>query len=261
MTNLHSTDQDWATFGQTDPYWAVLTDERFRRQHLTPEALIDFFQSGEAYVEALWETIRTHVDAQFAPTSALDFGCGVGRLVIPLARRCQHVVGVDVAPAMLDKAREHCLQAGLTNVQWVQSDDALSGLKGDFDLIHSCLVFQHIPPVRGEVLFQRLLDHLRDGGVGALQFCYARSEAVPQRQGIWTRLGIRPFLGSCYRRLMGGERGPAPPLMQMNNYNLNHLFHIVHHAGVAQAHVDLHCSKKGIHYFRMVFQKASTGAA
>ena len=36
---------------------------------------------------------------------ALDFGCGAGRLTRALAARFESVVGVDVADAMLDKAR------------------------------------------------------------------------------------------------------------------------------------------------------------
>src|SRR5947209_8593800 len=96
-----ATDRDWEFFGRTDPYWSVFTQERYRRANLTEDAVRDFFASGEQHIDFVLATVRDHLDGGFAPRSALDFGCGVGRMVVPLARRCGRVVGVDVADAML----------------------------------------------------------------------------------------------------------------------------------------------------------------
>src|SRR5688572_11798148 len=38
---------------------------------------------------------------------ALDFGCGIGRLTVPLADYCNEVVGVDIAGSMVEIARRH----------------------------------------------------------------------------------------------------------------------------------------------------------
>lgn len=51
--------------------------------------------------------------------SVLDVGCGPGRLTIPLAMCVGdegHVVGLDIQPAMLSKARQKVERAGLTNL-------------------------------------------------------------------------------------------------------------------------------------------------
>ena len=77
-------------------------------------------------MKALWDAIRRWVAPRFAPRSALDFGCGVGRLLVPLARRCPSVVGVDVADSMLAQARARCDAVGVTNVRLLKSDDRLS---------------------------------------------------------------------------------------------------------------------------------------
>jgi 2-polyprenyl-3-methyl-5-hydroxy-6-metoxy-1,4-benzoquinol methylase len=37
----------------------------------------------------------------FAPRRVLDFGCGVGRVTLPLARRVDAVVAIDIADSML----------------------------------------------------------------------------------------------------------------------------------------------------------------
>ena len=86
------TDRDWQQFGQTDPYWAVITVDDYRKDNLTADGLDRFYDSGETHVRWFFDVVRRHIDEGFAPRSALDFGCGVGRLALPLARRCRSVV-------------------------------------------------------------------------------------------------------------------------------------------------------------------------
>jgi SAM-dependent methyltransferase len=52
-----------------------------------------------------------------APGAVLDAGCGTGRLAIELARRGYRAVGVDVDPALLDRAR-----AKAPDVEWHLGD-------------------------------------------------------------------------------------------------------------------------------------------
>src|SRR6185436_6046223 len=100
-------DQDWQELATREPYFAVLTDERFLTNRLTDDARATFFASGEDDVAELFALVREHLAADFAPRSALDFGCGVGRLARALAKRVERVVGLDVAPAMLVLARQN----------------------------------------------------------------------------------------------------------------------------------------------------------
>ncbi|WP_030266137.1 class I SAM-dependent methyltransferase [Streptomyces sp. NRRL B-24484] len=48
-----------------------------------------------------------------APSHVLDLGCGTGSLSLLLARQGHHVTGVDLAPAMIDRARAKLAAAGL----------------------------------------------------------------------------------------------------------------------------------------------------
>lgn len=92
--------------------------------------------------------MRTLSDARatFEPGSCLDFGCGVGRLTVPLAESFQQTVGVDVAAPMVEAARRH-QPAGTRCSFLVNRDPDLRRFpSGTFDLVHSCLVLQHIPP-------------------------------------------------------------------------------------------------------------------
>src|SRR5262249_15948332 len=146
----------------------------------------------------------------FEPRRVLDFGCGVGRLVIPLAKRCGQVVGVDVAQSMLAEARSICGKLGLTNVRLHRSDDRLTGVEGAFDLAHSYIVFQPIPGRRGMALLKRLLALVDDNGVCVLHFVYHNPDLSSGLRG-WLRLG---WVWLTHPR-------PAAPPMQMNAYPLN----------------------------------------
>jgi len=100
------TDRDWDFFANKDPYWAVLTQDRFRKKALGESQRREFFSSGETHIDWVFSTIRHHIDPRFNPVKGLDFGCGVGRLLLPIARRCQTAVGIDVSDTMLREAEK-----------------------------------------------------------------------------------------------------------------------------------------------------------
>lgn len=248
------TDEDWERWGQTDPYFGVLTDERYRSTNLTEESRIEFFRSGRLHVDHVWSTIRKHVDPDFSPARALDFGCGVGRVLIPLAERCAEVVGTDVAESMLREAQANCGRHEVRNAVFVPADDELSAVDGDFGLVHSCIVLQHIQPERGIKIFGRMVGRIQPGGVGAIQVTFADGRYAfdfgqPPRQlegsrseqpGVIARgaLGLRGLVFG-----VGGKSASPPksddPAMDMYYYNFSKLFFVLQMAGVERLHVEM----------------------
>jgi SAM-dependent methyltransferase len=234
---VSKTDKTWKYYGETDPYFGVLTNDRFKKENLDEEARSAFFASGESYIEHALEVVHNHLDGDFVPVRALDFGCGVGRLALPLARRCEAVVGVDVSPSMLAEAATNARDAGLSNVEFVTSDDTLSQVEGTFNLIHSFIVFQHIPVDRGERIARSMVDRLREGGVGILQFTYANSTTTPPpatRRALTAGYAAIPPLHGL-RNLIKGLPFRQPP-MQMNRYDLNKLFRLLQESGCHEIH-------------------------
>lgn len=246
-------DNAWKKFGECDPYFAVCTQDQYRFGRLTQESRARFFQSGSAHVEQVFSLIRRHLNEGFQSKQALDFGCGVGRLVLPLARQCSQVVGVDISEAMLAEARKNCEAEGLGNVAFAISDDALSRVEGTFDFIHSFIVFQHIPPRRGLRIISALIDRLEPRGVGALHVTFS-SKAPPLRRWIdWARKTV-PWLHGSINLVRG--RPFSYPMMQMNDYPLSALFRLLYDKSCDHAYTRLtdHGGHLGL---MLLFQKTT----
>jgi SAM-dependent methyltransferase len=228
MTARDRSSDDWELLAQQEPWFAVLTDERFLRERISGDGLRDFFASGDADVAHIFDLIAR---PDFAPKSAIDFGCGVGRLTQALAKRVQRVAGVDVAPSMLRLARE--------NVPDATFSSAIPDER--FDLIVSLIVFQHIPVRRGEQLLDQLLDHLADGGVAALQFTFRRPGSFLRR--IARAIRARAPLVHRVAQRVRGER--PMPYMQMNEYDPIRVMAILRKHGCSETRV-VHTDHGGI---------------
>lgn len=224
---MSSTDHDWERMAQRDPYYAVITDPRYRQAVLDDAAREEFFQSGETHVERIFAIIKSGSDADFRPRRTLDYGCGVGRTLIPLAERSGEVVGFDVAPSMLAEARRIC--ADRSNISLVCGN--IAGISGQFDLIHAWLVFQHLPTRDGEAITRDLLARLADNGIAVLHYTYARRASWLRQWGYWLRVALPPVHSLLN---VAAGRPFNDPLMQANCYNLNRLFAIIQDSGCGE---------------------------
>jgi hypothetical protein len=145
---------------------------------------------------------------------------------------------MDVSPAMLEEVRRNAEDAGLTNIELVEADDSLSSLRGNFDFIHSFIVFQHIPPERGEAILVELVERLNEGGIGMLHFTYADSSTNPPPvlRRLRTRAYAVPFVYRA-RNVIRREPMDRPPL-QMNKYNMNRLLRALQERGCHEVHIE-----------------------
>lgn len=210
------TDKDWEKWGATDPYFGVLSSKNFHTASLDRSTKEVFFASGKSHVGRVIEIIRKDFDPGFGPKSALDFGCGVGRLAIPLADYAQQVVGVDVSRSMLSEAAKNCKSVNVGNVTLIQSSD-LTNVSGQFDLVHSYIVFQHINWQRGRVLLQRLAEKVTPGGyLTAHVFTSCQASRVIQSM---VRLRYI-FPPANWLRNVIRKRPMLEPAMQLHVYDL-----------------------------------------
>lgn len=182
----------WEDWGRVNPLYAILTDPRYRHGGDVTE----FLESGEGTVEAVMAEIE-RIGLRLRRGSALDFGCGIGRLTAPLARRFDRVTGVDVSATMLTRASQ--LHAGLVNCRFEHNDvDDLSRFPdASFDLVLCLYVLQHLESVEAiESFLAEFVRVLAPTGVLVVQLCSHTATHRPPlppwrtQQGIRTRVAI-----------------------------------------------------------------------
>lgn len=92
----------------------------------------------------------------------LDVGCGTGVVAVTAARAGARVRGLDLTPALLERARENAATAQV-EVDFVEGDaEALPYADASFDVVLS--QFGHMFAPRPEVAVTQMLRVLRPGG-------------------------------------------------------------------------------------------------
>lgn len=214
----------WDTLGAQDPFYGVLSDPAKRGNAWDPA---EFFATGEAEIAGLLGRLEADGEG-FGRGCALDFGCGVGRLSQPLAARFERVIAVDVAPAMLAKARG-LAPPGL-RIDWTLNERPDLAVVGDagVDLVYSHIVLQHIPPDLALGYIREFVRVLKPGGLAVFQVP-ERGEDSPWRARL-KRLLPRALL-RAYRRARYGPRALVDVEVQMNGIPPAQVRQAVHAAG------------------------------
>jgi SAM-dependent methyltransferase len=224
--------QDWDELARREPYFAVLTDRRFLRAGLDETTRRQFFETGQADVEHLFAVIREHASRAFEPATALDFGCGVGRVTLALSALVPSVTGCDISPEMIAIARQNAAAMGRFNVMFEMDLDALRDRQ--FDLICSLIVFQHIPPSEGMITLTKLMRLMAPGGIAAIHFTLRRP-GTPLRRLARCLRGAFPLLHRAALRLEGDDL--QLPYMQMNEYDEREIRRRVENSGRTVQHL------------------------
>ncbi|HEX8676722.1 MAG TPA: class I SAM-dependent methyltransferase [Segetibacter sp.] len=231
-------DSSWEQYGQQDPYFGVCTDSRYKNENLNEDTLKEFFQSGEVHVTEVLTKIKNYFPlADIAGfKQVLDFGCGTGRLLIPFARRFEKVTGIDIAAGMLAEAEKNLKERKLNNVTLIQSAD-ITNLKfpEPFDFVHTYIVLQHIPVKLGYPIIDKLIDSVREDGYGMIHFTYANYMSRFMNKKYMLKAKYKWF--HQFSNILKGK-SPGAPHMQMNNYDLPHVFNIVKKYKLKQTCLD-----------------------
>ena len=167
MQNGSSNDvmrQDWDRRAREDASYYVAFGRRGQRRE-------EFFVTATEVLRTLREEFRRlRPDTDFRKLSAIEIGCGPGRLMVPMSETFGRIVGVDVSGEMVRLARENL--AGLSNAEVRKCNGSdLAGLEDEsFDYCYSYAVFQHIPSA--DVVWNYLREArrvLKPGGLMKVQ--------------------------------------------------------------------------------------------
>lgn len=225
----HPDPEKWEALARKQGYFPVLTHDGVLQVAGNDVATLEFLATGEADVASLLAQTVAIVGPEVSLASVLDFGCGVGRLTLPLAQRAKNVTACDIAPTMLGHARRNAEEAALHNIRYVSSEQLLALPDHSFTFICSLLVFQYIPRQTGYGLIRSLLRLLSPGGVAVLHVLLApRGEALRQ-------LARMSQARSRFNGSAGDDRSATPcDDMQMYEYDEGVVVRAIEAAG---AHV------------------------
>jgi ubiquinone/menaquinone biosynthesis C-methylase UbiE len=134
-------------------------------------------------------SLRLIVETSSAASSdtVLDVACGGGVVACGFAPHVLHVTGIDMTPAMLDRAAEHAKALRLTNVTWQQGDATrLPFPDAAFSIVLTRFSFHHfLEPLAA---FKEMVRVCRPGGRVVVCDMYASTD--PAQAAAWNRLEL-----------------------------------------------------------------------
>jgi len=214
-------------FAAREPYFAVVTAPRFLRANLTPEYEREFFASGEILVDKIFSLVEAGLVPKFAPMSMLEYGCGVGRLAIPLSRRPGSVTAVDRSDVMLDLARREAERRGAGHIVF-QTPEAFAAASKKFDLVVCYHVLQRLRHGHGLDLIRQLVDRISAGGVGVFQWPLTTGVSMGVEITRWARERL-PAVNGVVNRLR--SKPATDPFIPTYAYALDEVLDVLKSAG------------------------------
>jgi len=173
----------WAAQGVQNPWWAVNTHED-KGTELPLQEQLKFYMQGVEVVKDMFPKAMAFGLLKkdwIANASALDLGCGLGRMSNALAKMgFRKITCVDQAQSFLDEAKKTLTKlAGqgmvvadvAKRVKFVQSRPDLLCVQppSSIDFVHSVITLQHMKPMLQVAYIEQLCDVLRSGGAGYFQ--------------------------------------------------------------------------------------------
>jgi SAM-dependent methyltransferase len=156
--------REWKKLGEDDPYWSVLSEDRYRSKRLSEQEISEFLSSGRDSAEMI-DLFEARSQRTFNRGTCFELGCGVGRVTCHLSKMFQRVIAVDISPGNIELCRNNLAASGISNVDCLLIDE-LDDYKSlpQFDFMFSVIVLQHNTPPVQKFILDCLLGKIRVGG-------------------------------------------------------------------------------------------------
>ncbi|HKK56287.1 class I SAM-dependent methyltransferase [Marinobacter sp.] len=161
--------QEWSMLGDTEPYWSVITSDKFRANKIK-EHMEAFLTSGRSNVKWMKNIAKRNGIDLGKQQTCFELGCGVGRLTLPLSEVFHHVTGYDISPGNLAECDALVKAQGKRNIT-TKLLARIEDLKSapEFDVLFTVIVLQHNPPPVQKYILDILLTKIRPNGIAYFQ--------------------------------------------------------------------------------------------
>lgn len=157
-------EQSWTHLGEVRPHYSVITQGEFLPANI-PNSIDSFWASGNSEADTAAFLLRKLGFGELSGKTCVEYGCGLGRVTIPLATKCAEIHAYDISESHLALARQRAESLRVNNVSFHHCGGRLPRSLQSCDLFYSRLVFQHNPPPIIRELIRLGLDSLRTGGI------------------------------------------------------------------------------------------------
>ncbi len=158
----------WTALGQEKPYFSVLGEKRFS-PGLVEANLEAFGKTGRDEIDVLKRRLTAlEIDPADHP-DAVEYGCGVGRVTVPLSGLFRKVTGFDISEPHLELAQQAARIAGRRNIALAPVKDIRALDVPQHDFFYSRMVLHRNPPPLQAQILRRCLGRMRVGGIAVFQ--------------------------------------------------------------------------------------------
>ncbi len=170
IDDLRDIGKNWESLAKHDPMWSILSvpDKRGNKWDIN-----DFLATGGNEINDLMRYIENVINVKVKRSFALDFGCGIGRLSLALAKYFDNVVGVDISSTMITRARqisEQYKDAYKGEITYIINKYNIIPMETDTcDFIYSNIVLQHMRAVDALVYISEFVRMIKKEGLAVFQ--------------------------------------------------------------------------------------------
>jgi SAM-dependent methyltransferase len=129
---------DWNRRAREDVHFYVAFGRRSQQEQ-------EFLESAAEVTSALEPEFSRLPPESAGKRSALEIGCGPGRLMRPMSRHFGEIHGVDISDEMIRLANDQLKDVPHARAHLTPDSSLSMFADGSFDFVYSYIVFQHIP--------------------------------------------------------------------------------------------------------------------
>jgi SAM-dependent methyltransferase len=167
MTDLVTIGAGWDQAAREDAMFNILTIPGKEGGRWTAD---EFFAHGKDEIDYVIERLdRSNLRGQCR--TAVDFGCGVGRLTQALAAHYEVAFGVDASGEMIHKANALAFERKADRVIFFHNEKPhLKFIQsGTADMVYSMITLQHMPNELQKAYVQEFMRIISDDGVAVFE--------------------------------------------------------------------------------------------
>jgi 2-polyprenyl-3-methyl-5-hydroxy-6-metoxy-1,4-benzoquinol methylase len=108
----------WTHLGEVRPHHSVLTTQEYHPEFIDAESIERFYATGGTGVSTIAAVLRRYGFADLESKVCVEYGCGLGRMTLALAKVFKRVHGYDISANHLTLAERRATEAGIHNVDF-----------------------------------------------------------------------------------------------------------------------------------------------